>query len=164
MYWVKNSDCDFEVLDGQQRTVSFCQYVNGDFSIDNRAFHNLTKTEQEQILDYKVMIYFCEGNDKEKLDWFETINIAGEKLTPQELRNAVYTGPWLNDAKAKFSKSACAAFKMASLYMSSSPIRQKYLENVLKWINNVDVCGYMASHQHAPNANELFFYFRSVID
>ena len=110
MYWVKNSDDAFEVLDGQQRTISFCQYVNGDFSINSRAFQNLTITEQQQILDYKVMVYFCEGNDKEKLDWFKIINIAGEKLTDQELRNAVYTGAWLSDAKLKFSKSNCAAY------------------------------------------------------
>ena len=58
MYWVKNEDGTFEVLDGQQRTISFCQYINGDFSIDNRAFHNLTKTEQDLILNYKLMIYF----------------------------------------------------------------------------------------------------------
>ena len=68
MYWVKNSENDFEVLDGQQRTISFCRYVNGEFSLNGRAFHNLTSTEQKQILDYKVMVYFCEGNDKEKLD------------------------------------------------------------------------------------------------
>ena len=164
MYWVKNSDDDFEVLDGQQRTISFCQYVNGDFSIGNKAFHNLTKTEQDQILDYKVMVYFCEGNDKEKLDWFETINIAGEKLTKQELRNAVYTGAWLSDAKSKFSKSTCVAFKMASQYMNGSPIRQDYLETVLKWINNGEIEAYMSAHQHDPNANDLFFYFRGVID
>ena len=164
MYWVKNSDDDFEVLDGQQRTISFCQYVNGDFSIGNKAFHNLTKTEQDQILDYKVMVYFCEGNDKEKLDWFETINIAGEKLTRQELRNAVYTGAWLSDAKSKFSKSTCVAFKMASQYMNGSPIRQDYLETVLKWINNGEIEAYMSAHQHDPNANDLFFYFRGVID
>ena len=65
MYWVKNADGMFEVLDGQQRTISFCQYVNGDFSVENRAFHNLTQTEKEQILSYKLMVYFCEGNDKE---------------------------------------------------------------------------------------------------
>lgn len=77
MYWVKNENGTFEVLDGQQRTISFCQYVHGGFSMNNRAFHNLTETEKQQILDYKVMVYFCEGNDKEKLDWFEIINIAG---------------------------------------------------------------------------------------
>ena len=58
-------------------------------------FHNLTDEEQNQILNYELMIYFCEGTDKERLDWFRIINIAGEKLTDQEIRNAVYTGPWL---------------------------------------------------------------------
>ena len=164
MYWVKNSDEAFEVLDGQQRTISFCQYVNGDFSINSRAFQNLTITEQQQILDYKVMVYFCEGNDKEKLDWFKIINIAGEKLTDQELRNAVYTGPWLSDAKLKFSKSNCAAYLQGNKYLNGDPIRQDYLETALKWINNGNICDYMSAHQHDPNANELFFYFRSVID
>ena len=68
------------------------------------TFINLEHDEQEQILNYKLMVYYCEGDDSEKLDWFETINIAGEKLTKQELRNAIYTGSWLTDAKRHFSK------------------------------------------------------------
>lgn len=164
MYWVKNEDGTYEVLDGQQRTISFCQYINGDFSIDNRAFHNLTKTEQDLILDYKLMIYFCEGNDKEKLDWFKIINIAGEKLTDQELRNAVYTGPWLTNAKLHFSKTNCAAYLLAKDYVNGSPIRQEYLETALSWINNGNVEEYMSIHQHDPNANELWTYFRNVIE
>ena len=164
MYWVKNEDGTFEVLDGQQRTISFCQYINGDFSIDNRAFHNLTKTEQDLILNYKLMIYFCEGNDKEKLDWFQIINIAGEKLTDQELRNAVYTGPWLTNAKTHFSKSNCAAYLLAKDYVSGSPIRQEYLETALEWINNGNIEEYMSKNQHKPNANELWTYFRNVIE
>lgn len=164
MYWIKNGDNDFEVLDGQQRTVSFCQYVNGDFSLNGKAFHNLTQTEKQAILDYKVMVYFCEGNDKEKLDWFEIINIAGEKLTDQELRNAIYPGPWLSDAKLKFSKTNCAAFLKGHKYMNGTPIRQEYLETVIKWINGHDVREYMSKHQHDPNANELFSYFLKVID
>ena len=96
MYWVKSDNGNFELLDGQQRTISICQYVNGDFSIDHLAFHNLTDTERAQILDYKLMIYICEGTDKEKLDWFKIINMVGEQLTAQELRNAIYTGDgWL---------------------------------------------------------------------
>lgn len=164
MYWVKNEDGTFEVLDGQQRTISFCQYVKGDFSLDNRAFHNLTETEKQQILDYKLMVYFCEGDDKEKLDWFKIINIAGEKLTNQELRNAVYTGPWLSDAKLKFSKSNCAAYLHAKDYVKGSPIRQELLETAIKWISNGDIEKYMSIHQHDPNANELWTYFRNVID
>ena len=124
MYWVKNEDATYEVLDGQQRTVSICEYVAGSFSFNAMYFNNLTNVEQNQILDYKLMIYFCEGNDKEKLDWFKTINIAGEKLTDQELRNAIYTGTWLTDAKKYFSKTGCAAYGIGNDYMTGSPIRQ----------------------------------------
>ena len=89
MYWVENGDGTFEVLDGQQRTISICEYIKGSFSINYQYFHNLESDEQEQILDYKLMIYFCKGTDREKLEWFKTINIAGEKLMDQELRNAI---------------------------------------------------------------------------
>ena len=168
MYWVKNTDADgnetFEVLDGQQRTISFCQYVDNRFSLDNRTFENLTKPEKDQILDYPLMVYFCEGNDKEKLDWFKIINIAGEKLTDQELRNAVYTGPWLSDAKLKFSKSNCAAYLLSKDYVPGSPIRQEILETALDWISKGRIEEYMSVHQHDPNANELWIYFKNVID
>ncbi len=80
MYWVKNEGRDYEVLDGQQRILSICKYLNGDFSINYQFFHNLEKSEQEQILNYKLMVYFCEGTDKERLDWFNIINIASEKV------------------------------------------------------------------------------------
>jgi uncharacterized protein with ParB-like and HNH nuclease domain len=145
MYWVKNEDGTFEILDGQQRTVSFCQYVAGHFSIDfggyAKAFHNLTKTEKQQILDYKLMIYFCEGNDKEKLDWFRIINIAGEKLSEQELRNAIYTGTWLTNAKSIFSKTNCAAYLLSKEYVNGSPIRQDILETALKWFSKLSAKG-----------------------
>ncbi|NMB69077.1 MAG: DUF262 domain-containing protein [Chloroflexi bacterium] len=164
IYWVKNEDGSFEVLDGQQRTISFCQYVAGDFSIDNRAFHNLTRVEQEQILNYKLMVYFCEGNDKEKLDWFRIINIAGEKLTDQELRNAVYTGPWLSDAKLIFSKTNCVAYLLSKDYVNGTAIRQELLETALDWISGGQIEQYMSVHQHDPNANELWTYYRNVIE
>ena len=164
MYWVKSDDGTFEVMDGQQRTVSFCQYFNNDFSVDSRSFVNLTETEKRQFLDYKVLVYFCEGNDKEKLDWFRIINIAGEKLTDQELRNATYTGPWLTHAKSIFSKSNCAAYLLSREYVTGSPIRQELLETALDWISKGHIEDYMSTHQHAPNANELWTYFKNVID
>jgi len=166
MYWVKTDQGNFEVLDGQQRTISIGQYVNSDFSLNDRFFHNLTDEEQNQILDYELMIYFCEGTDKERLDWFRIINIAGEKLTDQELRNAVYTGSWLSDAKLKFSKTGCAAYLLANdggQYVSGSPIRQEYLETALSWINDGKIEDYMAKHQHDLNADELWVYFQNVI-
>ena len=164
IYWVKNDDGTFEVLDGQQRTISFCQYVAGDFSIENRAFHNLTQVEKEQILNYRLMVYFCEGNDKEKLDWFRIINIAGEKLTDQELRNAVYTGPWLSSAKLIFSKTNCVAYLLSKDYVNGTAIRQELLETALDWISGGQIEQYMSAHQHDPNANELWTYYRNVIE
>lgn len=163
MYWVKNVDWTYEVLDWQQRTISICEYVDGKFSLDFQYFHNLEDTEKEQILDYKLMVYFCEWNDKEKLDWFKTINIAGEKLTDQELRNAIYTGTWLTEAKRYFSKTNCPAYNIASDYLSGSSIRQEYLETAISWISDDNIEQYMAENQHKPNANELWLYFQSVV-
>lgn len=164
MYWVKNEDDTYEVLDGQQRTISICEYVAGTFSLNALYIHNLTDVERDQILDYKLMVYFCEGNDKEKLDWFKTINIAGEKLYDQELRNAIYTGTWLTDAKKHFSKSNCPAYNMGSDYMTGSAIRQDYLQTAISWLSNDKIEDYMAKNQHKPNANELWLYFQSVIN
>lgn len=167
MYWAVNDDGTFEVLDGQQRTISFCRYVAGDFSISvdghPMAMHNLTASQRDQILDYELMIYVCEGNDKDKLDWFKTINIAGAELTPQELRNAVYTGPWLTHAKSIFSKTGCAAYGLGSKYVKGDPIRQELLEKALDWISDGDIEPYMSAHQHDQNANEIWTYYRNVI-
>ena len=166
MYWCKNGD-SYELLDGQQRTLSICQYVNGDFSLNQRYFNNLTQTEKDAILNYKLMIYICEGTDKEKLDWFKIINIAGEKLTDQELRNAMYTGPWLYDAKRHFSKTGCPAYQIGEKMMNGSTIRQDYLETALKWISdkyNCQIEDYMATHQHDDDSNELWIYYQSVIN
>jgi hypothetical protein len=163
MYWAVRDDGGFEVIDGQQRTISVCQYREGDFAFNGRYFHNLQKDEQEQILDYKVMVYLCSGTDSERLEWFKIINIAGMKLTDQELRNAVYHGSWVSDAKRYFSKNGCPAHAIASDYMTGVAIRQEYLETAIKWRNDGDIEGYMAIHQHDPNANELWLYFQSVI-
>lgn len=164
MYWAKNSDDTFEVLDGQQRTISICDYVANKYSINEIYFHNLQDDEQEKILNYKLMIYICDGENSEKLAWFETINIAGEKLTNQELLNAVFTGTWLSDAKRYFSKNLCSAYQIGSDYVKGTPNRQEYLETVLKWISNNNIKKYMAEHQHNPTAIELWNYFSNVIN
>ena len=164
MYWAVRDDGNFEVIDGQQRTISISQYVDGDFAFQDRYFHNLQADEQEQILNYKLTVYLCSGTDSEKLEWFKTINIAGEKLTDQELRNAVYAGSWVSDAKRYFSKNGCPAYGIGSDYLNGSPIRQDYFETTIKWISNDSIEHYMADHQHEPNANELWLYFQSVIN
>ena len=170
MYWSVRADGNYEVIDGQQRTISVCQYVEGDFSVkvgsfpEKRAFHNLQEDEQEQILNYKLMVYLCSGTDSEKLEWFKTINIAGEELANQELRNAVYHGSWVSDAKRHFSKSNCPAYSLGKDYLSGAVLRQDYLETAIKWISkDGDIEKYMSKHQHKPNANGLWLYFQSVI-
>jgi hypothetical protein len=117
MYWAKNPDGTFEVMDGQQRTISLCQYFNGDFAwgeldLAAKYFHRQPEDVRRKFLDYELMVYFCEGEPSEKIDWFKVINIAGLKLTAQEMRNAVYSGPWVADAKRYFSKSGCVAQKI----------------------------------------------------
>lgn len=163
MYWAAQQGGACEVIDGQQRTISLCQYVEGDFAFEGRYFHNLQSDEQDRILTYSLSIYLCSGTDSEKLEWFKTINIAGEELTNQELRNAVYSGSWVTAAKQYFSKTGCPAYAIGSDYMRGTPIRQDYLETVIKWINDGDIEGYMAKQQHKPNANDLWLYFQAVI-
>lgn len=167
MYWAVRENENFEVIDGQQRTISISQFVEGDFAYNSRYFHNLQKDEQEQILNYKLMVYLCSGEDSEKLEWFKTINIAGERLTDQELRNAVYSGSWVTDAKRYFSKNSCAAYSLGGDYMNGVAIRQDYFETVIGWINSDSsddgIKNYMAKQQHEPNANELWLYFQAVI-
>ena len=168
MYWVRSGDGTFEMLDGQQRTISICQYVTGGFSLDYKSFRSLSAKEQQNILDYKLMIYICEGDDQEKLDWFKIINIAGEKLTNQEALNAIYACEWLTDAKKRFSKNNCPAYNLYRQYLSGKPIRQDYLETALKWIAARDGLKAVESYMDAqkqnrtPDADELWKYFEAV--
>lgn len=164
MYWSDNEGGKYEVIDGQQRTISVCQYVAGDFSVNNRGFNNLQKDEKSRIMNYPLHIYLCKGTDSEKLEWFKTINIAGERLTDQELRNAVYHGSWVAAAKKWFSKINGPAYGIGSKYLTGSAIRQEYLETAIKWINNGAIEEYMSKHQHDEKAEDLWNYFKSVIE
>ena len=158
-----SGNAQYEIIDGQQRTISICQYVNGDFAFNFRYFHNLQPDEQEQILNYELQIYICSGTDSEKLKWFRTINIAGEALTEQELRNAVYAGSWVSDAKRYFSKNGAPAAKIGSDYLNGSAIRQDYLETAIAWISDGNIEVYMSNHQHDASAAPLWQFFQSVI-
>ena len=163
MYWADRGDDTYEIIDGQQRTISIAQYIKGDFSLDGLYFHNLPSDKQDQILDYKLMIYICSGTDSEKLDWFKTINIAGVELTNQELRNAVYSGSWVSDAKRYFSRNGCAAYEIGKDYLKGKRIRQEYLETAIKWISDGNIKDYMGQHQHDADADELWSHFQTVI-
>ena len=175
MYWVKRGDdaeCPYEVMDGQQRTLSLCEYVDGKFSYDFKNFFNQPKDIQQKILNYKLTVYVCEGEASEKLDWFRTINIAGKQLNEQEINNAVYAGPFVTDAKRYFSKNSCAAYRLGKDLVNGVPIRQDYLKKALEWMADHErrkgrqqsAVGYMALHQHDPNANNLWTYFQNVLN
>ena len=173
MYWVRRQDGNFEVMDGQQRTISICQYANGDFSwgeldIGARFFHRQPEDIRERFLNYELMVYFCEGTESEKIDWFKVINIAGLKLTGQEMRNAVYSGPWVSDAKRYFSKPGCVAQKIGSRFLNGSVDRQEYLETAITWIINSTkdkaIEDYMAIHQGDTEATALWLHFQKVIN
>ena len=56
MYWAIRDDGSFEIIDGQQRTISICQYVRGKFSINKIYFKNLQDDKQNKILDYAPTI------------------------------------------------------------------------------------------------------------
>lgn len=175
MYWSEQGDGRYELIDGQQRTLSICTFLNNDFSCKGifgnslpQNFSSLPEDLQKKILDYELTVYICEGTESEKLEWFRTINIAGEELTDQELRNAVYTGPWVSDAKRYFSKTGCAAHGLGSNYLGGIAIRQDYLEEVIYWYGDrenpkqsIEEC--MIEHQHDPTAQDLWEYFRRVI-
>ena len=175
MYWVKRSDdadCPYEVMDGQQRTLSLCEYVAGKFSYDFKNFFNQPEDIRQQILDYRLTVYVCEGKASEKLEWFKTINIAGKPLNDQEINNAVYAGPFVSDAKRHFSKSNCGAYRLGKDLVNGTPIRQDFLKKALEWMADHEtrmgrrqtVVGYMAAHQHDPNANNLWTYFQTVLN
>ncbi|MBR1515322.1 MAG: DUF262 domain-containing protein [Paludibacteraceae bacterium] len=188
MYWVKvengelnqlinssnslnsPSDIEYEVLDGQQRTISICSFIAGEYMMlfdgNLLGFNNMTVEQQNRILDYKLQVYICEGTDEEKLKWFQRINIAGEKLKEQEIRNAIYSGSWVTQAKRRFSKTGCVAYKIGSDFMNGSPIRQDYFETALSWIadkQGITIEQYMARHQHDTDADELWQYYQDVI-
>ena len=164
MYWSQRKDGSFEIIDGQQRTISIAQYHQSDYSVDGLYFHNQPLEIQAQVLDYKLMVYVCEGTHQDKLDWFRIVNIAGEKLYEQELRNAVYSGSWVSDAKRYFSRTGVGAAGLGGDYMSGSPIRQDYLETAIKWISDNEIDDYMARNQHETSAAPLWEYFMDLVD
>lgn len=183
IYWSKKTDEhgkeSYEVLDGQQRILSICQYAANMFSVrwkgNARQRHNLDQTPElaAAFENYELDVYVCEGTAEEQLEWFETINIAGMVLKRQELRNAAYVGPWLADAKRYFSKQSAPAHLAYKDYLKGEAGRQDYLETAIKWaahaqdpsmkVGDDAIKDYMAVHQSDSNASELWSYFQSVM-
>jgi len=168
IYFNKVSDEMFEVLDGQQRITSVGRFVTNKFAVmDNgnpKYFNSLPADQQAKIQDSKLLIYECEGTETEIKEWFQTINIAGVPLNEQELRNAIYSGPFVTLAKSEFSNSQNANIQKWSAYVRGSANRQDFLERALEWVSKGDIGGYMSAHRNDTNINELKSYFNDLID
>lgn len=168
IYFNKVAAHKFEVLDGQQRITSIGRFVAGKFaitaSVNPKYFDSLAADQKAKISDSKLLIYECEGTESEIKQWFETINIAGVPLHPQELLNAIYSGPFVTLAKAEFSNSQNANIQKWSAYVKGSANRQEFLERALDWVSKGDIGGYMSAHRNDKNIKGLKTYFTSVID
>lgn len=170
IYFVKNADGMYEVLDGQQRITSFARYVNKSwpFAVElngkPRYFDSLDTDQQKLIVDAPLTIYVCEGEPSEIQAWFETINIAGVPLVKQELRNAAYHGPFVTKAREVFSNTGNANMNRWQTYVSGDPKRQAILETALEWVSDGNIDDYMAHHRYDTDIDELKNHFDTVID
>ena len=168
----ENGEPRFEVLDGQQRITSIGRFVKQKFAIRDengmeQIFGGLPLDKQRKILDTKLLIYECEGEESEISDWFRTLNIAGIKLKQQEMDNATYCGPFVTLAKAVFSNSHNSNIQKWEHFIRGSAHRQDFLAEALKWISakqEISIGEYMSRHRRDDNIAELEGYFNGVID
>lgn len=169
IYFNKVSDDSFEVLDGQQRITSIGRFITGKFAIidsnNNRNyFSGLSKDQQQKILNYELLIYECEGSESEIKEWFQTINIAGIPLNEQELRNAIYSGPFVTEAKQEFSNTGNAKQQKWQSYIKGVVNRQDILQEALNWVSRGNIDTYMSQHRYDTNISDLKNYFNTVIE
>lgn len=169
IYFNKTKNNSFEVLDGQQRITSIGRFVTGKFAVldfngNRNFFSGLSTDQQEKIMNYQLLIYECEGSESEIKAWFKTINISGVPLNEQELRNAIYSGPFVSEAKKEFSNSGNANQQKWQSYIKGVANRQEILQEALNWVSKGEIDNYMSKHRNDTNINELKTYFNTVID
>lgn len=169
LYFNKVGDEKFEVLDGQQRITSFGRFVNDKFAVkDNNGneqyFSGMDEVQRKKIMNKPMLIYICEGEEPEIKDWFRTVNIAGVPLTPQEILNAVYSGPFVTRAREEFSNSQNSNVQKWGAYIAGNLKRQAYLECALDWVSHGSIDSYMSKHRKEQNIDELKTYFTTVIE
>jgi len=169
IYFNKVSDKNLEVLDGQQRITSLGRFVTDKFAIKDengmeQYFGGMAKDKKDKISETKLLIYECEGTESQIKEWFKTINIAVVPLVPQELLNAIYSGPFVTLGKEEFSNSQNANIQKSSVYIKGSANRQAFFERALDWVSKGNIDDYMSIHRNDKNINELKRYFNSVID
>lgn len=169
IYFNQTGDETYEILDGQQRVTSFGRFVTGKFAVEDengmpQYFSGLSEDKQQRILDTSLTIYICSGEESEIKEWFKTINISGVPLNEQELRNAIFSGPFVTAAKAEYSNSQNSNIQKWSAYVAGSVLRQDYLRTALDWVSDGNIEDYMSRHRQDGDISELRMHFNSVID
>jgi len=106
----------YGVVDGQQRIRSILQFVGAEtdasemdsnrFVLDklpggsrwaNKTFAELSEAELRSFWSYRLSVRYLEtDSDDEIRDMFMRLNRFLTPLNPQELRNAMFTGPFVN--------------------------------------------------------------------
>lgn len=168
IYFNKVDDDKFEVLDGQQRITSLGRFVEGVLSIIDESgipqdINSIADDKREKIQKTRLLIYICEGTESEIKEWFKTINIAGVPLKPQELLNAVFSGPFVTKAKEEFSNSNNSHIQMWSHFINGTANRQDFLERALDWVSKGNISDYMKQHRRDDDITELKTYFNAVL-
>ena len=205
-YFAAKDNGYYEVLDGQQRLMTLCAVIsNGnegtisyedekDGRIKEGAFNNLPPKWQKKIKDYKLKVYLCYGEEEGMLNWFTTINQPHSELTKQEIRNAVYCGTFVEDAKRLFSKTKANSAPTSEFQDHDSPYyfdkfshslkleRQDFLERVIDWVSRPmseynprkknetgdekeeRINNYMSIHRNDANADSLAIGYKKIVD
>jgi uncharacterized protein with ParB-like and HNH nuclease domain len=108
----------YYVVDGQQRIRTVLQFIGADldpseqefnkFALDKlpegSAFRNLTYAElsneqRHKFLDFQFAVRWLKNVDEDAVrDMFKRLNKYLTKLNDQELRNATFTGPFVQSA------------------------------------------------------------------
>ena len=104
----------YAVVDGQQRIRAILQYLgidreeeefdsfgleqldNADSAWKDKSFESLTPEQKQQFYAYKLSVRVLEdATDTEVREMFRRLNKYLTKLNEQELRNAIYSGPFV---------------------------------------------------------------------
>ena len=106
---------EYVVVDGQQRIRAVLEFIGTDaeqgFELQylseespwrNRSFNDLTPDERTTVFFSRRLAVreLHEASDEEVKDLFRRVNKYLTKLSPQELRNATYSGPFVKLAES----------------------------------------------------------------
>jgi len=114
IYFGKVAEGRLEMIDGQQRLKTLVDFVSNKFplrklhsmaSLNHKFFKDLTKSQQEKILDSPIrsIVIDAAGNTDLRYEVFERLNRGSMNLNEQELRNCVFRGTF-NDLLAELER------------------------------------------------------------